>query len=222
MKKSIRGLYLLLILTNCISRSNPKPPNSATTTKNKDLPEQAVPVKKDTVATEDISSEVKAKKSLELMEINLKTDTLEIVSSSSFFYYPFGKFHTIADFIQGGNSLNTYEETQKVVDSTDNTILYKFTNKDNYLKVLNSSDTKAIEIVGCNISDLNLQLSNKIKLGMTKKDFLDVFFDDVPYSKFQGVTVVKFVSGLMGIWHYYYFKENKLAFYKMNTDYIYK
>jgi ABC-type branched-subunit amino acid transport system ATPase component len=126
----------------------------------------------------------------------------------------------IPKFLQHNIQLRKYEEKQ-ILDTGqhDSTTLNKFINKDNSLLIFKSSETKKVEIVKAKISDPNLILINSIRIGMSKRDFFDLFFNKVESIPIQDIKTIKFISGLDGIWNNYYFKNDKLEYYTFDTDY---
>jgi len=172
----------------------------------------------DTLETLNLQSRVKNE--LGLTEIQLKKDTLELVSSSGFLYYPFGKYKNINDFIQKNEIWSGYKTD--VIDTADNTTLYKLTFKNSFINFLKSPDSKTLEIVKVKVFDPKILLINGIKIGESKGDFFKTFFNTIDNRNIQNVNVVKFESVVTGIWNYYYFKNDRLSYFTFDTDYIFR
>jgi hypothetical protein len=210
--------FYLILLISVISCSYFHQSNSLHV-KTPDIPSTAdsqTKTNKDTL--EKYNLQKKAKKGLELIEIQLKKDTLELISTADFLYYPFGRFDSISDFIQQNDFLQKYHQ-EKTIESNDNINMFKLIYKDNFLVIFKSPDSKRIEIIKARISDPNINLVNKLKAGINKEDFLNIFFNNVDGATIQNISVIKFISGLTGVWNNYYFENNKLSYYTFDTDY---
>jgi len=160
-----------------------------------------------------------AKKELELSELYIKKDTLEIVSTAGFLYYPFGKFKTLSSLNQ---TLTIFKDSLEIDTSLDGARdkLYRMTYKNSFLKFYYDDEKKTYEIVSGNIRDPEVILVNNIKIGITKSDFMNVFFNGVTPEQVHGVKIIKMVSGLDGIFDYY-FDNDILTSIKLDTDYLF-
>ncbi len=150
----------------------------------------------------------------------MKWDTLNIVTTNQFAYYPFGKYFSIEEF---NNSLKSFilgVEQQYPYNDTllDLRVLYNLTYKDSKIKVLSDPDNKTIEIVSGKILDPEVEFVNGFQVGMTKAAFIDSLFSINPVD-FPKIKVVEIESGLMGIWHYYKFEQDTLKSILLDTDY---
>ncbi len=108
------------------------------------------------IGSDDIKS--KARPTFELYNYKITGDTLTLVASTRFLYYPFGLFN------------NSKELKRKFVN-----IQYKekgdlsyLIYTDSYVKFFYHVDKKTFEIVYAKITGPNLQLTNGTKTGMTK------------------------------------------------------
>ena len=158
-----------------------------------------------------------AKPEFKLIDFEINNDTLKIVSTSDFLYYPFGKFYSPENVIKVLPQLTTMERNIKNKD------IYKFIFKTSYVKTFLTEGIcigckKNIEIVYAEIKDKEIVLKNGINLGISKKEFMNKFFDQNPVD-FSEINVIELVSGLDGIWQYYDFKENNLVKIHFDTDY---
>jgi len=156
----------------------------------------------------------------EVISTELKWDTLNIVTTNQFAYYPFGKYFSIEEF---NNSLKSFilgVEQQYPYNDTllDLRVLYNLTYKDSKIKVLTDPDNKTIEIVSGKILNPEVVFVNGFQVGMTKAAFIDSLFSINPVD-FPKIKVVEIESGLMGIWHYYKFEQDTLKSILLDTDY---
>ncbi len=157
------------------------------------------------------------RKDCEIIEMKLTKDTLLIVSTNDILYYPYGKYSLFEDF-QLSHSI--IKENNYKIDSIEKDfIIITLKSKNNLLKFIESKESSKLEIFNADINDNDLKFSNGIKIGMSQKEFLLIFFNKVP-KELENLSIIELESGLTGIWHYYTFSENKLRNITMKTDYL--
>lgn len=153
----------------------------------------------------------------EIIEIKLTKDTLLMVSTNDILYYPYGEYTLFEDFQL---SYPTIKENNYKIDSVGGKIkIINLKSKNNLLKFIESEETNKLELLSANINDIDLVFNNGIKIGMYQKDFLLIFFTQVP-KELEEVSIIELESGLTGIWHYYIFSENILKNITIKTDYL--
>jgi hypothetical protein len=162
---------------------------------------------------DSLKKDVKA--STELIELKITKDTLSVVSTAPFLYYPFGKFNTSDDFrthlpVALSNPENTKDKAIKI---------YKLSYKNSFVKMFNSDETKLFEVVSGIIYDKEMMLTDSIAIGITKARFLNKFFSNITDNRIPDVSFVKMISGLDGITHLYEFSDGKLKSISFVTDY---
>ena len=151
----------------------------------------------------------------EIIEYKIISDTLSIVSTSDFLYYPFNKYNDIKDLT------NNYSFMENSVEYNDLHVpLYRFSFKKSYIKFVYDDQNRLFEIVAAKIFDDDIVLSNQIKIGISKSDFISFFADKIDFEEINNINVIEFISGLTGIWHYYTFNNNVLVSYEIDTDYM--
>jgi len=155
-----------------------------------------------------------------VISIELKRDTLNVVTTDQFAYYPFGKYFSIEEFNNSLKSFNLEVEQQYPNNDTllDLRVLYNLSYRDSKIKVLSDPENKTIEIISGKILDPEVELVNEFQVGMTKAEFIDSLFSKKPVD-FSKIKVVEIESGLMGIWHYYKFEKDTLESILLDTDY---
>ncbi len=155
-----------------------------------------------------------------IISTELKWDTLNIITTNPFAYYPFGKHFSIEEFNNSLDSFNLEIEQKYPNNDTllDLRVLYNLTYKTSKIKVLTDPENKTIEIVSGKILDPEVELVNRFQVGMTKAVFIDSLFSKRPVD-FSKIKVVEIESGLMGIWHYYIFEQDTLKSILLDTDY---
>lgn len=158
------------------------------------------------------------KEDSDVIETYMKDDTLNIVSTNPFLYYPFGKTNRMVDIIQKNNFFRSVREYNK----NDSTIeLYRMTYNHSFIKFYKDDEKKAFEIVCGKLNDEGVNLLNDIRIGMNKKDLIKKFFKEASEDQIKNANVIKIISGLEGIWHIYVFKRNKLVSIYLYTDYVF-
>lgn len=146
-------------------------------------------------------------------------DTLKVVILSDFMYYPFGVYKNNIDFCNHYPLFIDNSPSKK--NSEGNSKYWSYSYKESTLLLLYSDDTERIEILESEIKDEEISLANNIKIGMSKFDFLEIFKLQESIEDVSRINVVNLESGLLGIWHSYFFYDNKLISIKIKTDYQY-
>lgn len=157
----------------------------------------------------------------EILEHNIFADTLLIVTTSDFLYYPFGNYKNMKDFTNQYSFMkNSVEYDYPYNDSTSTMIpLYRFSFNQSYIKFLYDNDKKRLELIAAKIFNSEVGLNNQVKIGITKSDFIKKFTNQINPEQIKTVKVIEFVSGVLGIWHYYVFDNDVLISFDIDTDY---
>ena len=156
----------------------------------------------------------------ELVDLYIADDSLALVSMSDFLYYPFGRFENENKFIDK-NSFFTSSCILNIKDDDDseyNIELTQFTHKSSTLFTING-ESGFLEIVKLNVIDQEIKFINEIFVGMDKDTFFGKFFINSNTKKLCNIKKIVLVSGLQGIWHYYFFKNDHLDRIYIRTDY---
>ena len=157
----------------------------------------------------------------EILERSIFADTLLIISTSDFLYYPFGSYKNMKDFTKQYSFMqNSVELAYPNNDSTAPLVpVYRFSFNHSYIKYLYDDEKEKLEIIAAKIFDSEVSLSNQVKIGITKSDFIKMFTDQIKPEQIRNVKVIKFASGLQGIWQYYIFDNDILISFYIDTDY---
>jgi len=158
------------------------------------------------IVLDDIKS--KARPTLELYDYKITGDTLTLIASTKFLYYPFGIFTNAKDLKKKFANIEYKEEGEISY------LIYA----DNYVKFFYDVDKRKYEIVYARISSPNFALTNGTKTGMTKKELFGKYFFE-PVDKMDKIKFLKLESMLTGIWHYYKFDKDILLSFYLDTDY---
>jgi hypothetical protein len=159
-----------------------------------------------------------AYKKWQVENVAINRDTLKITSFSDFLYYPFGKYPNIETF--SGHNKFWGKPKLKTYLKPDKTTIYIFNHLQSSLQVLKNSDTKSIDIVNSKISDPDIVLVNPIVIGMSETAFMKIFFSNINQDGLENIKVVKFESGILGIWNKYFFANGRLNRITFDSDYI--
>jgi hypothetical protein len=142
-----------------------------------------------------------------LIDYKLSTDTLTLISTSDFLYYPFGVF----------NDVNALKKEYPKLFNYKNEFPY-LSSGDSYVKFFFNDDKRRLETVYARIINPEIRLRNGIVTGMSKDEVLTKFFNSKPDNT-DDLKVLKLESGLLGMWHYYTFDKNVLKSIYFDTDY---
>jgi hypothetical protein len=111
------------------------------------------------------SQEIKNKK--DLVEIKCFHDTLLVITTDQTLFYPFGKINEF-DKLSSIFSGYKYEKNDDI---------HLFSKKDNIISFIKNVDiSDYFEVVNCDIMADDIFVLSKIKIGITKVDFIKVFF----------------------------------------------
>lgn len=156
-----------------------------------------------------------ARPDLGIQNLKFVGDTLRFLSSSFFFYYPFGKFSDIQSLLKKYPML----KMEVVSDTGSSENLYRTSFKGSFIKFVVNDDTERIEIVYGKIQDENIVFTNGFKVGLGRDEFLSKLFNGPVNLK--GIKNIKIISALDGIFHNYHFENEKITTMEMDTDYLY-
>lgn len=157
--------------------------------------------------------------------IEIREDTLVIVSTDDFLYYPFGKIQEID--LLNERLLNLHPKIISSENRKDLVYSYKG-NELQFLKFTDISDdniefdpeNEFIQVFSVNIVNDGIALDHNIKAGMNRHKLLNIMNVSDSYN-FNDIKIIELVSGLTGIWHYYVFDEDVLSEIIIKTDYYF-
>ena len=145
------------------------------------------------------------------------SDTLLLVTTSSFLYYPFGVYGSLEKFQNDQSIWKTFSNDVAMDSNTEkNYRSLKFRNS--YLTIYFNEEKGKVDIVKSFIEDYEIKLMYCIKKGILKQDFIKILNANIN-DEFKEVNVIKLESGLTGIVHYYTFKGVKLENIRIESDY---
>jgi len=163
------------------------------------------------------NSLLKAQTNIEKIEVSdyaMKNDTLWVLSGDTFLYYPFGIYTNIDELAVAYSFMNRKSLF------VNNTLLDNlYFNGSSIVTVLDTSSVSNVEVVYAKIVDTNIVLTNGIKVGLDKSEFMSYLPISLQKNEWDKIHVVVLESELLGIWNYYYFSNNKLDSILFITDY---
>jgi hypothetical protein len=152
--------------------------------------------------------------------IDFQGDTLRIVTCAEFVYSPFGliqnrtglkssklKHFVCIDIIEQMG--NREFEFQKL--SLDSNRLILFFDND-------PESSKGSYVFKGEIFDNRVNFDNKVRIGMTKKEFIGAFFTYFPENVMNKYNTIIFESCVQAVRHTYSFKNNSLESVKFDSD----
>ncbi|TSD67542.1 hypothetical protein FFF34_009170 [Inquilinus sp. KBS0705] len=151
-------------------------------------------------------------------EILFNHDTLKLISGVDYLYYPFGKHADVNAIIKQVTN-STLKNIRLSSAGGDTTGLTEIETSKSRMKLFYDIEQNRQQIVSADINDNNFHLKNKIEIGISKEYFFNVFFNKPPLIP---TNIIKLISVVDGIKHYYYFKNNRLVKITMITDYTFE
>ncbi|MBK6965849.1 MAG: hypothetical protein IPH20_18460 [Bacteroidales bacterium] len=156
--------------------------------------------------------------------IDFQGDTLGIVTCAEYVYSPFGTMNNKTDLKTG--NLRNFVTVDKI-EKTDNGELefQKLTLGLNRIIVFFDHDpesSKSSYVIKGEIFDNRVVFENNIKIGMTKKSFIDQFFDYFPENLINNYQTIVFESCVEAITHTYTFRNDRLESVKFDSDNYWK
>jgi len=150
----------------------------------------------------------------EVYDYAIRNDTLWVVSGDDFLYYPFGIYKNIDELSVVYSFMN-----RKSLLNNNRLLDNLYFNRSSIVTVLDTDDSKKIEIVYAKILDSNIILTNGIKVGLDKSEFMNYLPIPLPKNEWNKIHLIVLESALLGVWHYYYYSNNKLDSILFVTDY---
>jgi len=159
----------------------------------------------------------------ELLSTEINNDTLKIVTTAPFTYFPLEKFSTINDFIKKHKIFTVKEEYQYHEDDSSNLAdtVYNLTYEKSVIRLFHDYEEQQVHIVSGAIINKGITLTNGIEIGQSKTFVINKFFSKLPRN-YERIKVIEIESGLIGIWHYYDFNKGELIRIMFDTDYLLK
>jgi hypothetical protein len=152
--------------------------------------------------------------------IDFHGDTLGIVTCAEYAYSPFGLINNKTELksskLSGFACIDKVEkmengefEFQKLSLGPNRIILF-FDN--------DPESSKSSYVLKGEIFDNKIVLDNNVKIGMTKKAFIDIFFDYFPDKLTNRYQTIVFESCVQAIRHTYMFNNDRLESIKFDSD----
>lgn len=139
----------------------------------------------------------------------ISNDTIDFVVCTRFVYYPFGEIENEIELRK--SLLNLFEINDKKDKGGYACQVLKFKSSKLLLFFSNNSEGPISSyILKGEIYDDEVVLIKDIRIGMSKKEFFNLFFDSFPQILEERFNEIGFVACVDGTNHYYSFKNNKL------------
>ena len=163
---------------------------------------------------------IQTNSSFDVSSISKANDTLTIITCSKYMYYPFGtidnakqiKASLLKDFIW----IDKKYPKQKNVSYDYQLLKYKSSKLALYFDTFPKIEITSYVTIGI-VLDNDVEFINHLSIGMTKKDFLKLFFDSFPDGLFKRYNVIIFRSCKIYIWQTYNFKNDILNSVKFES-----
>ena len=143
--------------------------------------------------------------------VKAENDTLYIVTCSDYVYFPFGN---LTDKSRLEKLFKQFHTVEKLTVEEKGVISYRLKNKSSTLSLQFDNDSEESihsYIVKGEIDDNNVRFVNKIQIGMSIRNFYDIFFDYIPIEFLKEFKVIIFESCVTDILHIYNFENANLV-----------
>jgi len=154
----------------------------------------------------------------EVSRIETKYDTLKIVTTDNFAYFPFGRFNNLNSLISKQPYFNISKKIFHPYNDSETDTLYNLKYLESKITLIYDREQKLFQITSGIIVDEKIRFENDIRIGDSKNSLLEKFIPKKP-SNSGSINVIEIISALTGIWHYYTLKNNILVSVELVTDY---
>jgi len=159
---------------------------------------------------------------IEITNIKITADTLLVILTGDFIYYPFGMYNSIEALTNNYSAnlkINTFDEYPYDDTTTNKLKTYKLNLGNSFVKFVKDESKNKLEIVSARVFDKEIKLSNGIGIGITKEDFINKLSLKMSQYQLKKINIVLLESSLTGIWHYYCFKDDTLNSFSLDSDF---
>ncbi|PVY39631.1 hypothetical protein [Pontibacter virosus] len=153
-------------------------------------------------------------------------DTLKLVSHSWYFYYPFGKFSTPEELKSYYSNRYSFEDQISPLgsDSTEEVALYRLKLDKGFVKFFHTtleeySESNDMAIVSANLTEPSIQMTNGLKVGLTKDEVKKILFSKGEPNNFIKHNNIFVETASTGVWVYINFENDKVKRILIDTDY---
>lgn len=155
---------------------------------------------------------------------SLVGDTLKIISTSDFLYYPFGHYRVEKKLNERFKLMEKSIDMENGLKKRANKApcLTEFSLNKSVIKFFYDKEKKQFELVFASIISPDIFLNHQLGVNISKTDFMNKFSTDMELPDLSKVSVIELVSGLEGVWHYYTFEKGLLKSIHIDTDYTFK
>ncbi|WP_439880139.1 hypothetical protein ACSX1A_13355 [Pontibacter sp. MBLB2868] len=154
-------------------------------------------------------------------------DTFKLVSHSWYFYYPFGKFTTPEELKSHYSNRFSFEEEISTSDSdpSGEVSLYRLKMDKGFVKFYHTtleegSENNDIALVSANITEPSIQMTNGLKVGMSRDEVKEVLFSKGEPASVRNYKNLQIATALDGVWVNLSFEKDRLNRIFIDTDYL--
>jgi hypothetical protein len=152
--------------------------------------------------------------------IDFHGDTLGFVTCAEYVYSPFGLINNKTEL--KSSRLSSFVCIEKVEKMENREFEFqKLSLGSNRIILFFDNDpesSKSSYVFKGEIFEKDVVLDNNVKIGMTKKAFIETFFDYFPEKMANRYSSIIFESCVQDIRHTYKFKNDRLEFIKFDSD----
>ncbi|EKJ90379.1 hypothetical protein QR305_00626 [Bacteroides finegoldii] len=150
----------------------------------------------------------------DIISIEMKKDTLCVITTDLFLYYPFGEHTSMSGFSKNLDMpiVETFDSIGVAVLVKDGIRIKAFYDP--------CGDSHKVEIVFAQI-DKKVKFERNVNIGMEKEAVFESLNIPIASDIFQKINVLSLISGLNGVIMNFMFKNNSLKSVRIITDYIF-
>lgn len=148
------------------------------------------------------------------------SDTLKLVTCADFVYSPFGEINKKSDLNNG--LLKNFKAIDRIDTIYDDTLYYQVLTLNNNRLILfvdsENIGTRHSYILKGEVLDKEANFVEGIRIGMSKEDFIQTFFEEFQSNALKQYDVYVLISCVQGIDHTYTFVNGKLKSVNFRSD----
>jgi hypothetical protein len=152
--------------------------------------------------------------------IDFKGDTLGIVTCAEYVYSPFGLIHNKAEL--KSSKLSNFHCVDKIEKMENGEFEFQKLSLDSNRIILffdnDPESSKHSYVFKGEVFDNRVNFDNNVRISMTKKDFINTFFDYFPENLQKNYNTIVLKSCVDDITHIYDFKHDKLESVRFISD----
>ncbi|MDR2840527.1 MAG: hypothetical protein LBV75_04605 [Paludibacter sp.] len=152
-------------------------------------------------------------------------DSLYVLCNDWFLYYPLGEYENLEDIEKKYPFMHThkFDKDTTNIGYVIETLSYKKSNVVLWFEIIDENADEwtsgKVEIAFAKIVESDISFVNGIHTSMSKQEFMTRFPFTLPSDIEDNIHIICLQAALDGMWHNYYFSNNKLDSIIVKTDF---